>query len=298
MHKKSRRANKRQRRQKHQKCRTRKGGRRLRMRMKGGLNQFNLQQIDCPEINLRQGYSFGHPNEHLNMFKRYVFGSHAQGSAWESLLTECKANNVPVFILSAGDKIGIIRMLQLLGLADMFEEVLCTNDNELVNPLTKDGKHDFQGQSKYDVIRAILRERFDIYKDVDDPLVAAAAGPPIGYLMDDNVHNDDTIVTNKTVPFKNVNSEIKPVSDTQKINKFYQFAATYPSLLKCMEACACAEIDVINEVASWVNKDLVKILFIDFDNTLQQYGVALPFHDDTFTMDFHNSFPIRATTMW
>ena len=286
MHKKSRRVNKRQRR------RSRKGGRRL--RMKGGLNIRNSQQIDCPEINLRQKYSFKFPNEprlHLNMFKMYVFGSEAQRVAWESLLGKCKEKGVLVYVLSAGNKIGIIRMLQLMGLDDQFEEVLCINTNPTLNPLTKDGSHHFQGYTKYNVIRTILRERG---LNGDDPLVAV--GPPIGYLMDDNPINDDTTVPNKSIPFVNVNSVVQPQIYG---NEFYKFVATYPeSLQPLIQSRAFADVNVINQVASLVDQGHIKILFIDFDQTLGQCSGALPFHDSNFTMAFHSSFPITTTDLW
>ena len=281
MHKKSRRVNKRQRR------RSRKGGRR--MKMKGGLNILNLRQIDCPEINLRQRYSFEDPML-IPQFKQYVFGSEAQRVAWESLLTECKANNVPVFILSAGNKIGIIRMLQLMGLDDFFEEVLCTNGNPSVNPPTPDGTHNFQGQTKYNVIRTILSERFP--SSGSDPLV----GLPFGCLMDDDVSNDDPTVPNKSIPFINVNSEEHP--PTQTGNVFYNFVANYPAIIPSISSCAFADVNVINQVASLVDQGHIKILAIDFDKTFQQYAGALPFHDSNFTMAFHQRFPITATNMW
>jgi hypothetical protein len=60
----------------------------------------------------------------IDEFKMYVFGSAEQRESWETLLRACKEMKVVVYILSAGDKIGIIRMLQLMNLDDMFEEVL------------------------------------------------------------------------------------------------------------------------------------------------------------------------------
>jgi hypothetical protein len=263
MHKKSRRVNKRQ---KRQKCRSRKGGRRLRLKMKGGLNPHNSQQIDRPEINMRQRYSFADQKYIPPHFKMYVFGSDAQRVAWESLLTQCKNMRVPVFILSAGNKIGIIRMLQLMGLDDFFEEVLCTNGNPLFNPPTQDGTHNFQGQTKYNVIRTILRERFP--GSGSDPLV----GPPIGCLMDDDVNNDDPTVPNKTIQFVNVNSVVQPQTPEQTGNAFYNLVVTYPvSLQPLIQSRAFADVNVINQVTSWVGQGHVKLLFVDFDQTLEQY---------------------------
>jgi hypothetical protein len=145
------------------------------------------------------------------------------------------------------------------------------------------------------VIRTILRER-GLNGDDDDPLVAV--GPPIGYLMDDNPINDDTTVPNKSIPFVNVNSVVQKQSQTYG-NKFYEFVATYPeSLQPLIQSRAFADVNVINHLASLVDQGHIKILFIDFDQTLGQYSGALPFDDSDFTMAFHDSFPINATHIW
>jgi len=225
------------------------------------------------------------------MFKMYVFGSEAQRVAWESLLGKCKEKGVWVYVLSAGNKIGIIRMLQLMGLDVMFEEALCINTNPILNPLTRDGSHNFQGYTKYNVIRTILRERG---LNGDDPLVAV--GPSIGCLMDDNPVNDDTTVPNKSIQFVNVNSVVQPQTSG---NEFYKFVATYhQSLQPLIQLRAFADVNVINHVASLVDQGNIKILFIDFDQTLGQYSGALPFHDSDFTRAFHSRFPITTTGSW
>lgn len=298
MHKKSRRVNKRQRRQK---CRSRKGGRRMRMKMKGGLNPLNLKQIDYPHAGLgfqmQVSYSF-RPDMpvHITQFKQYVFGSDVQRVAWESLLTNCHLKGVPVFILSAGNKIGIIRMLQLMGLDAMFEDVLCTNPNTSVNPPTKDGTHNFKGQTKYNVIRTILRERS--LGSEPDPLVAV--GPPIGYLMDDDASNDDLTVPNKSIPFVNVNSAEQPQTADQINNIFYNFVNSYPvlQLQPLISTRAFADVNVINPVASLVEQGKIKILFIDFDKTFSQYAGALPFHDDAFISKFYERFKFDSRYIW
>lgn len=288
MHKKSRRVNKRQRRR----SRKHGGGRARRMKMKGGLNILNLQQIDSEYLNMRKRYSFQN-TKFIPYFKQYVFGSDAQCVAWESLLTQCKNMGVPVFILSAGNKIGIIRMLQLMDLDAMFEEVLCTYDDASVNPPTQNGTHNFQGQTKYNVIRTILRERSP--GSGSDPLV----GPPIGCLMDDDDRNDDHTVPNKTIQFVNVNSVEQPQTPEQTSNGFYNLVATYPLPLQSLiSSRAFADVNVINHIASEVFQVHIKILFIDFDKTFSQYAGALPFHNYDFTMAFNGRFTISPTNMW
>ena len=165
MHKKSHRINKRQKRQKR---RSRKGGRRRKL-MRGGLGPN-----DSTNIGLQGTYSFANPEnqQHLKMF---TFGSQSQHDSWLQLLTVCNERNVPVYILTSGNKVGIIRTLQLMGWADKFVEVLCTHYDPSVNPDNLSKQHNFRGQTKYYVIQQILAEHG-----------LSCNGPRIGYLLDDS----------------------------------------------------------------------------------------------------------------
>lgn len=170
MHKKSHRINKRQKRQKRQKRRSHKGGRGRKL-MRGGLGPN-----DSTNIGLQGTYSFADPanQQHLKMF---TFGSQSQHDLWLYLLNLCKQNGVPVYILTSGNKVGIIRTLQLMGWGDAFVEVLCTHLDKTINPDNVSGQHNFHGQTKYQVIQQILAEH-ELRCDGD--------GPPIGYLLDDS----------------------------------------------------------------------------------------------------------------
>jgi hypothetical protein len=165
MHKKSHRINKRQKRQKR---RSHKGGLR-RKSMRGGLGPN-----DSANIGLQGTYSFADPTHQQNL-KMFTFGTQSQHDLWLQLLTECNQRQVPVYILTSGNKIGIIRTLQLMGWDDKFVEVLCTHYDPSVNP-DNSGQHNFRGQTKYQVIQQILAENG-----------LSCDGPsPIGYLLDDS----------------------------------------------------------------------------------------------------------------
>jgi len=224
--------------------------------------------------------------EDVDLFKLYVFGSDEQRGAWETLLTECNNRGVPVYILSAGDKIGIIRMLQLMNLDDKFEEVLCTNKWESVNPKTIDGSHNFQGQTKYDVIRAILRENYDI-PPASEPLTFFVA--PIGCLMDDD-KSMDIDIPNKHIVFENVNSvNVQTISD----NMFYKFVVA-SGFNPHVKSRWFADVGVINKVTELVINGTYKIVFIDFDRTFQQWPGAIPVYDTTFKSAFMVRFKVVA----
>jgi hypothetical protein len=260
--------------------------------MKGGLGQYDSQQIHMPER-----YSFRTPTL-IDEFKMYVFGSDEQRVAWETLLRACDTMGVVVYMLSAGDKIGIIRMLQLMDLDNMFAEVLCTNRSEHANPETANGFHNFQGRAKYDVIRTILRENYDIPPG-SDPLTFF--GAPIGCLMDDNPDNDITDIPNKdrSIKFVNVHT-VKQTPIEQLDNTFYKFVAANESLQlqSLISSRGFANVTRINEVTGLVLSKVYKIVFIDFDQTFQQYCGAIPFWRGDVIGAFHSTFGINARRLY
>ena len=246
-------------------------------RMKGGLGPYDSLEIHMPER-----YSFRTPTM-INEFKLYVFGSAEQRVAWEMLLTECKKHGVPVYILSAGDKIGIIRMLQLMNLDHAFEEVLCISQNEYANPESDNELHNFQGYTKYNVIRAILRERYKI--------------PPVGCLMDDNPNNAIDQDKASTIKFVNVRT-VEQTPTEQPGNKFYDFIATNKSLQLLITSRGFADVGVINKVTELVKNGTYKIVFIDFDQTFQQWPGAFPFWSSDVIDAFHRTFGISTTHLY
>jgi hypothetical protein len=254
-------------------------------RMKGGLGPYDSLEIHMPER-----YSFRKPSM-IDEFKLHVFGSDDQRVAWETLLTECNNRGVPVYILSAGDKIGIIRMLQLMNLDHAFEEVLCTNPNENTkpneqpNPESDNGLHNFQGYTKYNVIRAILRENYDI--------------PAPGCLMDDNPNNAIDQDKASTIKFVNVHT-VEQTPTKQPGNIFYSFIVDNKSLqLQPLIASRWfADVDVINYVTELVINGTYKIVFIDFDRTFQQWSGAIPFWRSNVIAAFHDRFKISTTRLY
>ena len=242
-------------------------------------------------------YSFRIPTM-IDEFKLYVFGSDEQRVAWETLLTECKNYGVPAYILSAGDKIGIIRMLQLMNLDHAFEEVLCTNPNEHLNPEPDNELHNFQGYTKYNVIRAILRERYKIPPEGPEPLTFVGAP---GCLMDDNTDNDITDIPNenRSIQFVNVHT-VEQTPTEQPGNKFYKFFAANKSLRlqRFIESRWFADVGVINYVTDLVKKGTYKIVFIDFDRTCQQWPGAIPFGNSDVIAAFHGKFEISTTRLY
>lgn len=242
-----------------------------RMRMKGG-----LRPIDLTNIGVQGTYSFANPADQ-QAFKMFTFGTQMQFDAWDTLLVACQTRGLPVYILTSGNKVGIIRTLQLLGLDAAFVEVLCTNTKQSVNPLNASGQHNFQSQHKYRVIQQIMAER-----------ELNCQGPPIGYLMDDGAHNSDLApALCPAIQFMNVLSHKQTPPDYNQAaqdallaNKFYILNVNKMGLDAINGPKArfnFTPIAKIAEVTARVNAGQIQILFVDFDQTFQMWEGAIPF---------------------
>ena len=212
----------------------------------------------------------------LNKFKIFVFGNAAQRDAWTELLQKCKEKNVPVYILTHGNKIGIIRTLQLLGMEHFFREVLCTNPNEIINPIVNgpnvDGKTNrnrFKGHHKYTIIYEILKEHgISCDKGIQ------------GCLLDDDLNNSDsTQSVCPSIEFIHTEYEEKnPDPSLNPENKFFRLRASFGQRNDDMNF---TPIPLIHRVTTNVNNGTYKIVFIDFDKTFEIYDTVTSLHDRT-----------------
>lgn len=250
-----------------------------RMKIKGGLS-LN----DSENIRLRGTYSFENQADQ-QAFKMFTFGTQMQCDAWTALLTTC-LGKIPVYILTSGNKVGIIRTLQLLGLDGYFNEVLCTGRNgeaipatstkpakpapPPINPPNLSGRHNFEKQHKYEVIQQIMEEHgFD------------CQGPLIGYLLDDGAHNDDPGLC-PAIQFNNVLTRVQTDFDMAALmaNPIYKLNVTKMRLHAIDGPSAnfnFTSIETINEMKYGVVDGRIKILFVDFDKTFQIWERAVPF---------------------
>jgi len=100
--------------------------------------------------------------EHQRLFKEYIFGTH-QGhmELWPKLLIACRDKEIPVYIITSGNLVGVIRTIQLLGLAEYVEEVISVRKHDaLSNPNPEiDPARYFAEQSKPKVIQRIMQDK-------------------------------------------------------------------------------------------------------------------------------------------
>jgi len=250
----------------------------LSMKMNGGLG-LN----DSVNINLHGRYVFT-DQAHKHELAMFTFGTNAHYSAWLGLLTACKRNIVPFYILSKGDKIGIIRTLQLLDMDDMVIEVLCTNPNQrgrnafnprnVVRP-----ERNFSGVQKYNVIEQIMREY---------PELNCAASSKRGYLIDDNVENTFAIEACPSIEFEHVltNKQLPIDIDFDTLHANLLLNPIYNLNVEKLKLEAIETrhsrynfipIDILIRITEEVNSGIVSILFVDFDQTFQIWEGAIPF---------------------
>jgi hypothetical protein len=197
----------------------------------------------------------------------FTFGTPLQRAAWTRLLDKCLEKNVPVYILTAGNRVGIIRTLQLLNMDHYFKEVLGTllPDKQvtyLMNPPTK--SHNFQGMSKYYVINKIISE--------------LSLSDPRGCLLDDDLSNQVNSSMAPKIEFLHTDSPSTRPSDYNEArlmsNVFYNLRITMRRILN--NVINFTPISLIDRVTTNVDDRTYNIVFIDFDKTFQLYDAALP----------------------
>ena len=137
--------------------------------------------------------------ELVTPFQDYIFGADTYKNLWLELLQACKTKQIPVYVITSGNLIGVIRTIQLLGLSDLFEEVISiransdTNPNPIINPARY-----FGGATKPDVIRSIMKEKGIPYNEKDKTKLPLAA-----FFDDDPGH------------FEGLNTELVKTSDSE-----------------------------------------------------------------------------------
>jgi hypothetical protein len=235
--------------------------------MKGGIKIENYKKIG-----LSQAYRFTKIDapENADAFRSYTFGSARRSDLWMKLLRLCDSMNIPVYILTSGNKNGIIRALQLMNLDKYIFDVLCTNEDAHFNPIIT-GEENFHGKSKYYVISKILPM-------LGLPTTKGSDGRPIGYFLDNDESNfvdkssctsiESGLVETTSSPEEpeELDSTIRELND----NKFYQLLRKEPDNLNFIP------IEMIESITKEVEKRLVQIMFLDYDGVFQ-------IHDNTPT---------------
>ena len=98
--------------------------------------------------------------EYQNSFKKYIFGTQEHMDLWTELLIACRDKEIPVYIITSGNLVGVIRTIQLLGLAEYVEEVISVRKDSPANPNPEiNPARYFAEQSKPKVIQRIIVDK-------------------------------------------------------------------------------------------------------------------------------------------
>jgi hypothetical protein len=141
----------------------------------------------------------------IALFRDYHFGTPIRTAKWIDLFDACVTNNVPIFVLTSGDKPGIIYSLQLMMLDSYITEVLCNRKSQVKTDFER-----YDEMTKYEIIEnQITRGGF-----VPKPDGITTSDGFIGYLVDDGEHNYD--------PAKELSTRIKFIDSKSETFKVKQ----------------------------------------------------------------------------
>ena len=267
--------------------------------LRGGLGEN-----DYKRIGIRDKYHFGSgklsQEEMVNEFEKYVFGSEKHAQKWKEILQLCSGKEIPFYILTSGNRLGVIRTLQLLELDDYVREVLCNNKDKLSNPphVNKEDedsqRHEsFRDMSKYQIIEQILGDtckpgETGIFIDNDER----------NKVDHESCSNVEFIHATGTQISKDSNKTIfmDYLKNIRENHMLYVVLTT--ELRQCMYGISCTnlvDISVLDTIIQRLENDEITILFADFDGTMSPWGGALPFQLKLFCSQFNQQFSVSLT---
>ena len=264
--------------------------------LRGGLGKNDYQRIG-----IHYKFSFVDTGNMIQKFEKYVFGSEEHAQKWKEILQLCSRKEIPFYILTSGNRLGVIRTLQLLELDDYVTEVLCNNKDKLSNPphVNKEDEYSqrhesFRHMSKYKIIEQILGDTCKqgekgIFIDNDER----------NMVDHDSCGNVEFIHATGTQISKDSNKTIfmdylKNIRETHELN----YVVT-TQLRQCMYGISHTNLvatSVLDTIIERLGTDEITILFADFDGTMSPWGGALPFQLPIFGLFFNRKFNVSVTS--
>jgi hypothetical protein len=151
---------------------------RSRRLQKGGVRLENAEDLN--KLGITDTWSIN-TDDDFHSFREYIFGSSMHAELWTKLLFECKQRGIPVFVITSGHLIGIVRTAQLLDLSDLIEEVISTHTDKPginPNPIIDPERH-FAGKLKAQAIQQVMTEKG----------IPCEQPEKVAVLFDDQPHN-------------------------------------------------------------------------------------------------------------
>ena len=260
--------------------------------LRGGLGEN-----DYENIGISTKFSFGNngkliQEKMVDEFKTYVFGTEEHAKAWIAIMTACKEKNIPFYILTSGNKVGIIRTLQLLELADYVTEVLCNSENVLANPQVVN--RTFDRMNKYQIIeRIITPSSKGIFIDNDErQKINNELCNNVGFIhaTGDNINIYDVSLYPRTIFM----TYVLGLSRHHSLSHYFYKEVIERIYIKNTNL---VHTTVLDGIIGQLNSNLIQILFADFDGTMSPWGGALPFHLPAFERFFNNQFKVVTSDL-
>jgi len=237
-------------------------------KQKGGLGRN-----DGSDIGIFDTWSFiPHPEfDFSTAFKEYIFGSKSHAQKWISLLELCESKGIPVYIVTSGNRIGIIRTLQLLGLSQTIKEVLSINYKPLDPPINPNPR--FPGMTnKAQVIQEIMKEN-----GIPCVSPSGSSSKYVGAFVDDDYGNFTDVCPSIQTFYAKV-----PYKPQDAIRKDHPFCHFFKERHQYFDDHALGRNYVPAQILDSLYKKIqtnedFRMLILDYDGTLSVWYGAIHF---------------------
>jgi hypothetical protein len=249
---------------------------------------------DHENIGITDRWSFRDETD-LTNFKIYIFGSIERYDLWIQIMTACKdkentdtdTDKILFYILTSGNKVIIIRILQLLNIDDLVEEVLCVNANIKANPRNRNPVRErFKGKCKYEVIQEIIKELYNI-KNCPREVTGA--------FIDDDIENEHNSQFCSTIKFIHATGDIDPTLNSENPYRLFCQERSPHDAVKIYASPHIVTPNILDGLLQNIQRSYTSCVFADFDRTVSPYNGVLPFDNQTFKNTFFDRFPVTVS---
>ena len=251
---------------------------------------------DHENIGITDRWSFTNETD-LENFKIYIFGSIERYDLWIQIMKACKdkentdteTDKILFYILTSGNKVIIIRILQLLKIDDLVEEVLCVNANITANPINRNSNRDtFKGKCKYHVIQEIIKELYSI---------TICPRRVTGAFIDDDINNEHNSQFCSTIEFIHATGDNVPTLNSENPYRLLCQEISPDYADKIYVSPHIVTPDILDGLLQNIQGSYTSCVFADFDRTVSPYNGVLPFDNQTFKINFFERFPVTVSPM-
>lgn len=258
----------------------------------GGLGANDQENIGITDRWSFTGRAGGPTKEQMKQeFEIYIFGSREHADLWRQIMIACKDQEVTFYILTAGNKVSIIRTLQLLELDHLVEEVLCVNNSPVSNPKNSKDKQreSFKGKMKYEVISSIMEVRYGVK--------ACGTKRVTGAFIDDDGGNGVTKHYCGTIEFIHATGSEDRALNTDNPYRTMCKEITPDISDKIYESPNIVDLELLKTLLDKINTEYTTYVFSDFDRTLSANNGTLPFYKEEFKTEFFTRFNVTVTPL-